>query len=40
MKTKQDNNLTNRVGMFYTENDIELSWLVKSSAVYEENQIG
>ena len=30
----------NRIGAIYTENDIELSWQIKSSANYDENQIG
>ena len=27
-KTRQDNDVTNRTGAVYVENDIELSWLI------------
>ena len=39
MKTKQDNNMINRIGAIYTENDNELSLLIRLGADYNENQI-
>ena len=32
--------MTNCISAVYAENKIKLSWLIKSIAVYEENQIG
>ena len=32
MKTRQDNDVTDRIGVVYTENDIELPWSIGSSA--------
>ena len=40
MKTRQDNNMINHIGAIYHENEIELSWLIGSGAVYEKNQKG
>ena len=40
MKTKQVNDLTDHVGAFYTENDIELSWSIESGTVSDENHRG
>ena len=37
MKTKQNNDMIDRIGVFYAENDIALSWLIGSSVVYDEN---
>ena len=31
--------MTDRIGVIYVENDIERSWSIGSSAVYDENQI-
>ena len=28
MKVRQDNDMTNRIGPFYAENEIKLSWLI------------
>lgn len=33
MKTRQGNNLINCIVMVYTENDIELSWLIEPIAI-------
>ena len=38
MKTKQDNNVTNRISTFYAENNTERSWLIGMSVVCEENK--
>ena len=40
MKTKQDNNVGHHTGAIYIENDNELSWLIESGVVYNQNQIG
>lgn len=40
MKTRHDNNVTDRNGIVYAENDIELSWPIGSGADYDENQVG
>lgn len=40
MKTKQDNNVTDHIGVVYAENETELSWPIGPDAVCEENQIG
>ena len=40
MKTIQDNDTTDLIGLVYAKNDIEHSWLIKSGVVYDENQIG
>ena len=40
MKTKQDNNMTDRTSAVYTINEIELSWLIRPGVVTDENQIG
>ena len=37
MKTKQDNDLTDRASAFYAKNDTELSWPIGSGADYDEN---
>lgn len=37
MKTRQDNDVTDRIGVFYVKNDIELSWPFGLGAFYEEN---
>lgn len=38
MKTIQDNDMTDHAGAFYIENDIELSLLIGSSIVCDENE--
>ena len=38
-KTIQDNDMIKGTGIVYVENDIELSVLIGSSVVYDENQI-
>ena len=40
MKTKQDNNVTNRTGAIHVKLETELSSLIKPSVVYDENQVG
>lgn len=30
--------MTNRIGVFSAKNDIELSWLIRPSVVYDENK--
>ena len=40
MKTRQDNDMTDRAGVVYVKNKTKLSWLIKPSVVYDESQIG
>ena len=40
MKTRHDKDVTNRIGAVYVENDIELSWLIRLGAIYDENHMG
>ena len=35
MKTRQDNDMTNRIGAVYAENEIKLSWSIELGAVYD-----
>ena len=37
-KTGQDNNVTDKIGAVYIENETELSWPIRSSAICDENQ--
>ena len=37
MKTRHDNNVTNHIGAVNTENETELSWLIRSGAIYDKN---
>ena len=37
MKTRKDNDVTNCIGVVYVENEIELSWPIRPSVVYDEN---
>ena len=37
-KIRQDNYVTDRIDEVYAENEIKLSWSIKSSLVYNENQ--
>ena len=39
MKTRQDNDVTNGIGVVYVENDNELSWLIRLGANCDEIQI-
>ena len=39
-QTRQDNNVIDRTSAVYVENEIELSWSIKQSMVYEKNEIG
>ena len=36
-KTRQDNDITNYIGVVYDKNVTELSWLIISSTTYDEN---
>ena len=38
-KTRQDNDLSDCPGVFYIENDTELSWTIELGAVCDENQV-
>lgn len=40
IKSKQDNDLTDRIGMVYTENETEMSLSIELGAVGDENQTG
>ena len=40
MKIRLINDVTNRIGAIYVENETELSWPIGPSAVYDKNQIG
>ena len=37
MKNRHDNDVTNRIGVFYAENNTELSWPIRSGTDYDEN---
>ena len=37
-KTQQDNDMVDRIGTNYAKNENELSWLIRSWAVYDKNQ--
>ena len=37
MKTRQNNDVTKRTSAIYVKNDIKLSWLIKSGAIYDVN---
>ena len=37
MKTRQDNDLTDCIGVFYGKNDIELSWPIRQGIICDEN---
>ena len=36
-KTKNDNDVIDRIGIVYVENDIELSWPIKSGVICDKN---
>ena len=38
MKIREDNYVTNRTNAIYVENEIELSWPIKSGLVSDKNQ--
>ena len=38
-KTKQDKDATDGISAIYAENNTKLSWLIRSSVNYDENQI-
>lgn len=38
-KTRQDNNMINRISVVYAENNIELSWPIGLGVDYDENHI-
>ena len=38
MKTRQDNDVIDRIGVIYTINNNELSWPIEPGAVSKENQ--
>ena len=40
MKTRQNNDVINRIGVVYIKNDTKLSWLIRLSVDCDENQIG
>ena len=40
MKTKWDNDMTNRTGAIYTKKDTKILWSIESSVDYDENHIG
>ena len=39
IKTKQDNDVTDRIGVDYIKNNTDLSWLIGYGANCDENQI-
>ena len=39
-KTRQNNDMTDRTGAVYAENDVELSRPIRSSAMWDKNQTG
>lgn len=39
-KTRQDNDVTNCIGVIYTEKDIELLLLIRQGTIYDEMKIG
>lgn len=40
MKTRYVNDLIDRIGTVYVENDTELLWLIRPGAIYDENKTG
>ena len=40
MKTTQNNDMTNYIGVVYVKSDIKHSWPIRLGAIYDENQIG
>lgn len=39
IKTRQDNDVTNRTDMVYAKNEIELPWLIKLSPICDETRL-
>ena len=39
IKTSQDNDVTDHIGVIYTENEIKLSWPIGSDVDYSKNKI-
>lgn len=37
MKTRQNNDMIDYIGVVYVVNETELSWSIKSGAIYDEN---
>ena len=37
MKTRQDNDMTNSIGVVYLKNKTELSWLIRPGIVCDKN---
>ena len=37
-KTRQDNNVIDRIGVVYTKNDTKPSWGIRPNVNYDENQ--
>lgn len=40
IKTRQDNNMIDRIGMIYVEDETKLLWLMGLGVIYYENQMG
>lgn len=38
MKTRLDKDVTYRIGLVYTENDVELSGSIRSGAIYDKTR--
>lgn len=38
VKTRQDNNMTDRTDVIYIENEIKFLWPIDSGMVYDKNQ--
>ena len=39
-KTRQDNNVTDHIGLLYIKNETQLLWLIRQVIVYDEDEIG
>ena len=40
IKTKQDNDVTDRIGVIHIENETDLLWWIRLGAIYDKNQKG
>ena len=38
IKTRWDNDVTDHIGMLYTENETRLLWLIELGTIYDKNQ--
>lgn len=38
IKIRRDNDVTDRIGMLYANNETELLWLIRLGMAYEKNQ--